>query len=96
MILDIEKVLYTVSQALLGEVSCSLRAVSVSSMENHVHFDCFFDGQVNDCEIERMSCVEAEVYAALPESFNVTHSVHRMDSPTLLPRTNRFAYFRRE
>jgi hypothetical protein len=98
MILDTRtaEVLVELQQALLGEVSERLRAVSVRYDDHSLHFDCFFDGEILEGDIESMSCVETELLAAFPETDKITHTVIRLDAPEPLPQTDIRVYRRRE
>jgi hypothetical protein len=96
MTLGKERALLAIQQSLLGEVSVSLRAVTIRVSDDHLHFDSYYDGPIDENDVESMSCVETELIAGLPESIRVTHSLHRTDSPSTLPKTDTFAYLRRE
>ncbi len=63
-----QTVLVSLQQALLGEVSERLRAVTVSYDDKSVHFDCIYDGEIRDDDHESMSCVETELIALFPET----------------------------
>ena len=96
MILGTKEVLLVMQQSLLGEVSARLRAVTVRISDDHLHFDCYYDGIIDEDDSESMFCVEAEAIAVLPENIEVTHDLHRLDSPLLLPKVDLFVYARRE
>jgi len=85
-----------VQQALLGEVSASLRAVTVSYDENSIHLDCYYDGEIVDDDREAMSCVETELLATFPETHTITVQICRMDHPTPIPKGKIWAFCRRE
>ena len=89
-------VLVTLQQALLGEVSDRLRAVTVSYDEKSIHFDCYYDGEVMDEDCEAMSYVETELIAAFPDTHEITHKVHRKDFPESIPKDNAWAFYRKE
>ena len=83
-------------QALLGEVSNRLRAVTVSFNENSIHFEAIFDGTIVDDDLESMSCVETELMALFPSSHAVTHTVRRSDYPEPIPKDRVWAFYRKE
>ena len=91
-----ERALLEMQQSLLGEVPRTLRAVTIRVAGDHLHFDSYFDGPIAEIDIESMSCVETELIAVFPEIIQLTHSVHRLDMPTVLPKTDCFVYLRRE
>lgn len=90
------QVLVGVQQALLGEVSAHLRAVTVSYDDTSIHLDCYYDGEITDDDREAMSCVETELMAVFPETHTVTHSVQRRDYPDPIPKETIWAFFRKE
>ena len=96
MTLEKEQALIVIQQSLLGEVSAFLRAVTIRVSDGHLHFDAYYDGLIHENDVESMSCVETELIAALPERIRVTHSLYRIDSPSILPKTDIFVYLRRE
>ena len=89
-------VLVAVQQALLGEVSARLRAVSVSWSDTSIHFDCYFDGEVDDEDRDSMACVDTELVAMFPETHTITHTIVRLDHPEPLPQKNLRVFRRRE
>jgi hypothetical protein len=72
-------VLLAMQQALLGEVTPNLRAVTVAYDESDIHFCCFYDGVASETDRENMSCVETELIAHFPESHTVSHEVRELD-----------------
>ena len=96
MTLEKERALLAIQQGLLGEVSALLRAVTVRVSADHLHFDSYYDGHIDEDDAESMSCVETELIAILAESIRVTHALHRLDVPSDLPKTDIFVYLRRE
>ena len=90
------EVLLALQRALLGEVSPSLRAVTVKYAESSVHFQAYFDGQVNDEDREAMSLVETEVMAEFPSTHLISHEVIRLDAPALIPKDCTWVYYRKE
>lgn len=89
-------VLLALQQALLGEVSERLRAVTVSYDDTSVHFDCIYDGDIRDEDRESMSCVETELMALFPQAHRITHKVTRSDYPNLIPKNRIWVYHRKE
>jgi hypothetical protein len=89
-------VLSSLQQALLGEVSPNLRAVTVVWDEESIHFECFFDGEVGESDIESMSYVETKLMAVFPESHNTTSELIRLDYPSPIPKDRCWAYYRKE
>lgn len=90
-----QSVLLDLQNALLGEVSEQLRAVTVSFEESTVHFDAFFYREVGEEDLESMSVVETGVMAMLPASQTITHSVHTLDSDKPLPTDHLCVFARR-
>ncbi|HZN96007.1 MAG TPA: hypothetical protein VFB81_25000 [Myxococcales bacterium] len=90
------EVLLAIQQALLGEVSPNLRAVTVSYTETSLHFEAYFDGEVHDEEREAMSLVETELMAEFPSTHSLSHQVIRLDTPALIPKDRTWVYFRKE
>lgn len=89
-------VLLALQQALLGEVTAQLRAVTVTYTETRIHFEAYYEGEIGDDEIEAMSLVATEVLAVFPSDHTVTHDVIRLDAPALLPRNGAWVYHRKE
>ena len=90
------EVLIAIQQALLGEVSSRLRAVTVYFDDNSIQFDCYYDGEILENDRESMSCVETELLAVFPETHKVTHSIRRWDFPEPIPKIRLWVYFRKE
>ena len=94
---DVEyEVLVSLQQALLGEISSSLRAVTVSINEKNIKFDCYYDGRISDDDAESMSVVETEIMASLGDQYTISYDVRRLDYPTLIPKDARWVYHRKE
>lgn len=68
-------VLIAIQQALLGEISPKLRAITLSYGDETIHFDCYYDGEIFADDREAMSCVETELIAIFPETHSITHCV---------------------
>ncbi len=96
MLLMLEVALLEMQRSLLGEVSSSLRAVTIRVSDNQLHFDAYFDGLIGEDDVESMSCVEGELIAALPQRIEVTYDIHRIDLPVMVPKHDVFVYMRRE
>ena len=82
--------------ALLGEVSPALRGVAFGTGDRDIRIAFYFDGPVSEEDRESASCVVTEVIAAVPEDFNVSEEVIRIDVPGRLPDSEAWAYRRRE
>jgi len=91
-----QSVLVALQQALLGEVSTRLRAVTVSFDESSIHFEAIFDGAVGEDDRESMSCVETELMALFPSAHVITHAVRRSDFPEPIPQDKVWAFYRKE
>ena len=89
-------VLVAVQVALLGAVSARLRQVSVQFGESDIHFDCYFDGAVEEDDADAMAIVETELAAAFPPDHSITHSTYRLDFPRPLPKPGRSVFLRKE
>ena len=90
------EILMTVQQALLGEVSAQLRAITVSYGDLILHLDCYYDGEIQEDDRESMSCVETELMAHFPANYQVTCDIHRHDYPAPIPKDVIWAFFRKE
>ncbi|WP_422403355.1 hypothetical protein [Pseudomonas sp. GZD-209] len=71
----------SLQRALLGEVSKKLRAVVFSVSGEALDIRFYFDGEVEERDIESASCVETEVLADYEESFKVCARTFRLDAP---------------
>ena len=85
-----------IQQALLGEVTPSLRAVTVSYELSQIHFECYFDGEISETEVEAMNCVDTELTAVFPATHTITHALYRRDYPELIPKEKIWVYYRKE
>ncbi len=90
------EVMMALQQALLGEVSPQIRAVSVSWEDGSIHFLAYIDGPISEEVRESMSCSETELMALFPSSESVTHEVIRLDEPLPIPKDLVWVYRRRE
>ena len=77
------------------EISAPLRAIFVSYGEADIHFDCYFDGEVSDDDLESMSCIETELIARDDERRN-SFTVHQIDYPDPIPQQGICVFARRE
>jgi len=89
-------VLVALQQALLGEISDKLRAVTVSYDEESIHFVCYFDGEIQEDDWESMSCVETELLAQFPDTHQITRELVRCDCPVPIPKDRIFVFWRKE
>lgn len=89
-------VLVALQEALLGEVSPTLRAITVEYDDTSIHFDAYYDGEITDDYREAMLRVDTEVMAVFPETHKISHSVIRRDYPELIPKDRIWAYHRQE
>jgi hypothetical protein len=90
------QVLVAVQQALLGEVSARLRAVTVAYDKKSIHFECYYDKEITDSDRDAMSCVETELMAIFPETHTITHNIQRKDYPEPIPKEMTWTFFRKE
>jgi hypothetical protein len=90
------EVLVSVQQALLGEVSPLLRAVTVDFDATTIRLKCYYDGDVDPTDRESMSQVETELIAYFPESHSIVVDVIAKNYPEPIPKGVIWAFFRRE
>jgi hypothetical protein len=90
------EVLLAIQQSLLGEVTPSLRVVTVRYTKTNIHFEAYFHGEITAEEREAMSLVETEIMAAFPSTHTITHEMIRLDAPALIPKDRIWVYFRKE
>jgi hypothetical protein len=94
--LDRPAVTLSLSRALLGEVTASLRAVQFELSERRLDIFCIFNGDISDDDRESMSCVETEVMADFPDASVQVHYL-RIDRPApVLMTQDRYAVFARK
>jgi hypothetical protein len=91
-----EQVARIIQIALLGEVAPALRGVAFWEGERDIRIVFYYDGAVSERDRESASRVVTELIAALPEYFNVSEEVVRLDAPARLPTPGAWAYHRRE
>jgi len=53
--------------ALLGELSCRVRAVTLSWLDAKLHVRAIFDEEIDDDDRESIEVVATEILASLPE-----------------------------
>jgi hypothetical protein len=90
------RVLLAVQQALLGEVTANLRAVTVEHGDTWLRLQAFFDREPDEGDVEAMSLVETQLLAHFPESHDVTVEIATLREPALIPKDRTWAYHRRE
>lgn len=61
----------SIQQALVGEITCNLAAVTCGLQANRVIIKAYFLGKVAEEDIERIQCVGTEVTADLPDDYVV-------------------------
>ena len=91
-----ETVRIAIQEALIGKVSARLRKLFAEFGQTNIHLDSYFDGEVSAEDRDSMACVEAELTAAFPNNHRITHTVHRLDYPELIPKRRRCFFARRE
>jgi hypothetical protein len=89
-------VLIAVQQALLGEVTRNLRAVTVEFDDRSLRLEAFFDVAPDEEDEEAMSLVETELIAAFPAAHAITVSLITRPAPQMIPKGRAWAYHRRE
>lgn len=89
-------VLLAVQNALLGEVTGNLRAVTVEFDDKSLRLDAFFDEQPGEEDEEAMSLVETGLVAAFPAAHTLIVSLITRPEPQLIPNGRAWAYARRE
>jgi hypothetical protein len=72
------------NQALLGQVSGSLRSVHVEYGESEINLYCYFDGEISEDDREAMSLVGTYVAADFPDHMVNDHCI-RVDAPERIP-----------
>jgi|SRR5712671_6913243 len=77
-------VICSVSRALLGEVSIRLRCVQASYDEAEIHLYCYFDGELQEADIESMQIVSGMVAGDFSGHKGVEHCI-RLDVPAVVP-----------
>jgi hypothetical protein len=72
------------NQALLGQVSGSLRSVQAEYRESGINLYCYFDGEISEDDREAMSLVSTYVAADFPDHMVNEHCI-RVDAPESVP-----------
>jgi len=75
------RVLLSFQRALLGEVPCTLRGLTVGWTKSEIIIHCFFDGEIKDDNREAMEVVASEVVADFPEITEIHVKCIRKDVP---------------
>ncbi len=76
-------VLLVAQVALLGEVSISVRGVTLGWTSSEIILRAFVEGPVNEDDQEAMHCVGSEIIAAFP-NHRIEVKVTRLDPPLAL------------
>lgn len=76
-------ILLSLQRALLGEITPSLRGVTVGWDSSEIIIHCFFDGEISYENRESMEVVATEVMADFPEH-KVSVQCFRKDTPESL------------
>lgn len=76
----------TTVTALLGEVSPSLRKVTLEQSENSIIVKAYFNGEISDEDKESMDFVETELFSHFLDTHNVKVEIIQFDAP--LPLNN--------
>ncbi|WP_257168500.1 hypothetical protein [Bradyrhizobium sp. SRS-191] len=82
--LERSSVFLSLTRALLGEVTPSLRTVQFELVDRNIDIFCIFDGSISEDDRESMSCMETEVMANFPEA-TVQARCLRIDLPDPVP-----------
>ena len=88
-------VILSVERALLGEVSPTLRGVTVGWEGHSIKLLCYYDGSISEEDRESMSCVQTEVMADFPD-LQIELEVVRYDPPKEMKSLGAWVYRRRE
>lgn len=86
----------SIQRALLGEISPQLRAVVFSIDGRDIDVRFYFDGLINESDIESASIVETEILADYESDDSVTVRCVRLDAPTPIDDGGVWVYRRRE
>jgi hypothetical protein len=89
-------IISSVGRALLGEVSCRLRCVEVAYDDSKMELYCYFDGELQEDDVESMQIVSGMVAGDFPGYLVDEHCI-RLDSPERKPHfENRIVVFLRK
>lgn len=66
---------FSVQRALLGEVNENLIGVTAGVKDSMIFIRFYFDKDATESELEKISCVGAEVIADFPEPFGIDEQV---------------------
>lgn len=89
--------LLTAQVALLGEISASIRAVTVGWSATEIQLRAIVDGLPCDDDVESMECVGTEIIASFPQH-QIAVEVIQLDAPAPLEphMLNAWIYSRKE
>jgi hypothetical protein len=80
----------------LGEISPSLRAVTLGFQEKLIKGIFYFQGEVSEDNIESVSCIEGEVIADFSEDYTIDFRIERLDYPGEMKMLDAWVYRRKE
>lgn len=86
----------SIQRAMLGEVSAKLRAVTFTVSRTCLDIKFYFDGVVDDDDLESVSCIETEVLADYEEEYKVSARCLRVDMPSPIDDSGVWVFRRRE
>src|SRR5437016_5274777 len=78
---DLDTILIQLQQALLGEVTSNLRAVTLTFDETSIHFDAYFDSPPSEDDCECMSEVETALWAHYYDLYEISHNDITLAAP---------------
>jgi len=91
------RVILSVNRALLGEVFRELVAVSCElESEKSFKLTFFVDSDLPGFMEEEISCIETEVIADFPSSFEISHEVRISRQPRLTPSEEFWIFLRKD
>lgn len=83
-------------RALLGQVTPSLRAVSVDVGERKVYFRCIFDGNPTEYVRELLSVAATEIIADFQEPYMIEEEYLSIEEPNEMKHLKHLIYLRHE
>lgn len=73
-------------RALWGEVTQEMRVVLARlERESEISIEFYIDGSISQELAETASCIETEVVADFPSTFDISHRLIRLDAPAKVP-----------
>lgn len=98
MSLDLEDLLLASTQALLGSVTPELRALSVGIRENYVLVWIYYDGFLNENQVDELDIISTEIFAFCPldDTLMIETEIVRLDAPAPIPHHGELVYLRKE